>query len=107
MDAAALTSHDCEMVLPDQHAVSQDRNGDATPLNVTRPLPETTSTPRRSPFPPIADYAFLSDCEANCLIAPSGAGRVGIIGRLRVLTGQTVRLGACEPHMGTGPRDPI
>ena len=25
-----------------------------------------------NPFPPIADYAFLSDCEANCLIAPSG-----------------------------------
>ena len=25
-----------------------------------------------SPFPPIADYAFLSDCENNCLIAPSG-----------------------------------
>jgi GH15 family glucan-1,4-alpha-glucosidase len=27
----------------------------------------------RSAFPPIADYAFLSDCEVNCLIAPSGA----------------------------------
>jgi GH15 family glucan-1,4-alpha-glucosidase len=27
----------------------------------------------RSPFPPIAEYAFLSDCEVNCLIAPSGA----------------------------------
>jgi len=26
----------------------------------------------RSSYPPIADYAFLSDCEANCLIAPSG-----------------------------------
>ncbi len=26
-----------------------------------------------SPFPPIADYAFLSDCENNCLVAPSGA----------------------------------
>jgi GH15 family glucan-1,4-alpha-glucosidase len=26
-----------------------------------------------SPFPPIADYAFLSDCETTCLIAPSGA----------------------------------
>ncbi|MFL6101500.1 MAG: glycoside hydrolase family 15 protein [Actinomycetales bacterium] len=26
-----------------------------------------------SQFPPIADYAFLSDCETNCLIAPSGA----------------------------------
>ena len=24
-------------------------------------------------FPAIADYAFLSDCESNCLIAPSGA----------------------------------
>jgi alpha,alpha-trehalase len=29
--------------------------------------------PGRSPFPPIADYAFLSDCEVNCLVAPSGA----------------------------------
>ena len=28
---------------------------------------------RRSPFPPIADYAFLSDREVNCLIAPSGS----------------------------------
>ena len=25
-----------------------------------------------SPFPPIADYAFLSDCEITALIAPSG-----------------------------------
>ena len=26
----------------------------------------------RSPFPPIADYAFLSDCQVTALIAPSG-----------------------------------
>ena len=26
-----------------------------------------------SPYPPIADYAFLSDCEVTALIAPSGA----------------------------------
>ena len=26
----------------------------------------------RSPFPPIAEYAFLSDCEVNALVAPSG-----------------------------------
>jgi GH15 family glucan-1,4-alpha-glucosidase len=26
-----------------------------------------------SPFPPIADYAFLSDCETTALVAPSGA----------------------------------
>lgn len=28
--------------------------------------------PHSSPFPPIADYAFVSDCETNALIAPSG-----------------------------------
>ncbi|WP_407650271.1 glycoside hydrolase family 15 protein [Cellulomonas edaphi] len=33
------------------------------------PLDSTT----RSNFPPIASYAFLSDCESNCLISPSGA----------------------------------
>ncbi len=25
-----------------------------------------------SPYPPIADYAFLSDCETTALVAPSG-----------------------------------
>src|ERR1700694_3754589 len=25
-----------------------------------------------SPFPPIADYGFLSDCEVTALVAPSG-----------------------------------
>jgi GH15 family glucan-1,4-alpha-glucosidase len=28
---------------------------------------------RTSPFPPIGDYAFLSDCEVCALVAPSGA----------------------------------
>ena len=28
--------------------------------------------PERSLFPPIAEYAFLSDCEVGALIAPSG-----------------------------------
>jgi GH15 family glucan-1,4-alpha-glucosidase len=27
----------------------------------------------RSPFPAIADYGFLSDCETTALVAPSGA----------------------------------
>jgi GH15 family glucan-1,4-alpha-glucosidase len=27
----------------------------------------------RSPFPPIAQYAFLSDCESCALVAPSGS----------------------------------
>jgi GH15 family glucan-1,4-alpha-glucosidase len=36
-------------------------------LDVAVPLPG------RSPFPPIADYAFLSDCEVTALVASSGA----------------------------------
>jgi alpha,alpha-trehalase len=30
-------------------------------------------TPGGSPFPPIADYGFLSDCEVSALVASSGA----------------------------------
>src|SRR5436189_53680 len=30
------------------------------------------ATMAASPFPPIADYAFLSDCETCALVAPSG-----------------------------------
>src|SRR5204862_3157866 len=39
-----------------------------------RPAERARSAPdvRRSPFPPIADYAFLSDRETNALLAPSG-----------------------------------
>jgi alpha,alpha-trehalase len=34
--------------------------------------PQTHATPAGSPFPPIADYGFLSDCEVSALVAPSG-----------------------------------
>src|SRR6478735_11165593 len=38
------------------------------------PAHGTPSEPtHRSSFPPIASYAFLSDCESNCLISPAGA----------------------------------
>jgi GH15 family glucan-1,4-alpha-glucosidase len=33
----------------------------------------TTSGLSRSPFPPIADYGFLSDCETTALVAPDGS----------------------------------
>jgi GH15 family glucan-1,4-alpha-glucosidase len=35
-------------------------------------LRPTAATPVHSPFPPIADYGFLSDCETTALVAPSG-----------------------------------
>ena len=31
------------------------------------------ATRRGDSFPPIADYAFLSDCESSCLVAPNGS----------------------------------
>ena len=34
-------------------------------------LPASPAT--ASPYPPIGDYAFLSDCETNALVAPNGA----------------------------------
>ncbi|HZK73937.1 MAG TPA: trehalase-like domain-containing protein, partial [Clostridia bacterium] len=37
-----------------------------------RPADSLHAVPTVSVFPPIADYAFLSDCEVNALIAPSG-----------------------------------
>src|SRR5713101_10041462 len=35
-------------------------------------MPAPFSSGLASAFPPIAEYAFLSDCEVNALIAPSG-----------------------------------
>src|SRR5437764_1226373 len=34
--------------------------------------PHDTPLSGRSPFPPIADYAFLSDCHTGALVAPDG-----------------------------------
>ena len=34
---------------------------------------QTPSAAAPSPFPPIADYAFLSDCHTGALVAPDGA----------------------------------
>ena len=37
------------------------------------PEPYYAGTTLRNPFPPIADYAFLSDCETTCLISSAGS----------------------------------
>jgi alpha,alpha-trehalase len=43
------------------------------PYAVTDSVPYAPSGPLRNPFPPIADYAFLSDCENTCLISSAGS----------------------------------
>ena len=37
----------------------------------TEPRPQSAAAP--SPFPPIAEYAFLSNCHTGALVAPDGA----------------------------------
>jgi GH15 family glucan-1,4-alpha-glucosidase len=39
-------------------------------MNAEPPMPAGAGS---SPFPPIADYAFLSDCHTGALVAPDGA----------------------------------
>src|SRR3954471_8246217 len=38
---------------------------------VPSPQPQSAAAP--SPFPPIADYGFISNCHTGALVAPDGA----------------------------------
>src|SRR5512142_1039878 len=42
-----------------------------TPKDEVERQPQSAAMP--SPFPPIADYAFLSNCHTGALVAPDGA----------------------------------
>jgi GH15 family glucan-1,4-alpha-glucosidase len=57
---------------PTDEAGAADREPEA-PFTVTEPVPYVSSGSLRNPFPPIADYAFLSDCENTCLISSAGS----------------------------------
>jgi GH15 family glucan-1,4-alpha-glucosidase len=43
----------------------------STPTPAAQPDSRSAAAP--SPFPPIADYGFLSDCHTGALVAPDGA----------------------------------
>src|SRR5271169_5512503 len=45
----------------------------AARLDFSAPAPSASFASLRNPFPPIADYAFLSDWETTCLISPAGS----------------------------------
>ncbi|HET6508023.1 MAG TPA: glycoside hydrolase family 15 protein [Baekduia sp.] len=45
----------------------------ATPNGATEAAPAPQSAAAPSPFPPIAEYAFLSNCHTGALVAPDGA----------------------------------
>jgi GH15 family glucan-1,4-alpha-glucosidase len=45
----------------------------SAPFTETAPVPYAPSGGLRNPFPPIADYGFLSDCENTCLVSSAGS----------------------------------
>jgi len=61
------------MVLHAQPADEAAKKADSATFAIASPAMSYSSGPLRNPFPPIADYAFLSDCETTCLISPAGA----------------------------------
>jgi GH15 family glucan-1,4-alpha-glucosidase len=61
------------MVLHAQPADEAAKRADSATFAIASPPMSYSSGPLRNPFPPIADYAFLSDCETTCLISPAGA----------------------------------
>ncbi len=54
-------------------ATSPSGTADPRPDDGAAARVDTTSAASPSPFPPIAEYAFLSDCHTGALIAPDGA----------------------------------
>ena len=59
----------------DRRTVDDEGMTSQAEQSVTTPIRDSDEVAprRRSAFPPIDDYAFLSDCETNCLVARNGA----------------------------------
>jgi GH15 family glucan-1,4-alpha-glucosidase len=57
------------------HKNKRARTNGRSHAEPTKPTPEASvqSAAAPSPFPPIADYAFLSDCHTGALLAPDGS----------------------------------
>ena len=64
--------------------------------------PQSAAAP--SPFTPIADYAFLSDCHTGALVAPDGVDRLAVRSALRLA--ERVRI-AARSRRGRVPARPV
>ena len=73
MDGAGAGGDHVGMVLHPRGVEDvEERNGEPLPITATE-SPYIAAAAPRGPFPPIADYAFLSDCENTCLISATGS----------------------------------
>ncbi len=61
------------MAAPTKHGHSGRGAANRMPQNASRSQAAEQSAATPSPFPPIADFAFLSDCHTGALVAPDGA----------------------------------
>src|ERR1700733_10498522 len=61
------------MVLHAQPADKAAKEAESATFAVAPAAASASTGTSRNPFPPIADYAFLSDCETTCLISPAGS----------------------------------
>ena len=73
-----VTDTDSVDVAVDSEILSTSTDGATGISSITGTVSESAAPPHDAHyssgnFPGIGDYAFLSDCETNCLIAPSGA----------------------------------
>ena len=55
------------------HVERQIGDWDGQSDDAPEPVPFAPTGSQRSQFPPIADYAFLSDCENTCLVSAAGS----------------------------------